>query len=217
MPRRMPHFDRALSNQAQSAIGIVRAGEIAHVSGGAAIRREWNVIRLEALYELAYLRVFAAWEAYLEAIFYRSLCGYASAAGQETLVRGSYYSNLAAAESAVLHGQSYVLWHNPQKVIDRCRKFIASGLPGCPSIQETTISSNLTPLVNFAATRHRIVHDQVDAKRKFDTATLQIAGRTYPSSRPGRFLRDWDTSSLPRRRWLDITVTQLISLVSQIV
>ena len=79
----MPRFDRALHNQAQSAIAIVRAGEIAHVSGGAAIRKEWSVVKLEALYELAYLRVFAAWEMCLEAVFYRSLCGYASAAGQE--------------------------------------------------------------------------------------------------------------------------------------
>lgn len=70
MPRRMPRFDRTLSNQAQSAIGIVKAGEIAHVSGGLAIRREWNLVRLEALYELAFLRVFAAWEACLEAVFY---------------------------------------------------------------------------------------------------------------------------------------------------
>jgi hypothetical protein len=213
----MPRFDRALSNQAQSALGIVRAGEIAHISGGVAIRREWSAIRLEALYELAYLRVFAAWEVCLEAVFYRSLCGYASAAGQETLARGSYYQNLAAAESAVLSGQSYVLWHNPQKVIDRCRKFITSGLPGCPSIQEITISSNLTRLLNLASTRHRIVHDQADAKRKFDTATLQIAGRTYPSSRPGKFLRDWDTSSVPRRRWLEVTIADLTTLTSQIV
>src|SRR5260370_42213333 len=105
MPRRMPRFDRALHNQAQSAIAIVRAGEIAHVSGGAAIRKEWSVVKLEALYELAYLRVFAAWEMCLEAVFYRSLCGYASAAGQETLVSASYYPNLAAAASALLGGQ----------------------------------------------------------------------------------------------------------------
>jgi len=213
----MPRFDRALSNQAQSAIGIVRAGEVAHVSGGTAIRREWNTTRLEALYELAFLRVFAAWEMCLEAIFYRSLCGYASAAGQEILVSGGYYPNLAAAESAVLGTQQYVLWHNPQKVIDRCRRFIRSGHPGCPSIQEITISSNLTTLVNLAATRHRIVHDHADAKRKFDGATLQIAARTYPAARPGKFLRDWDTSTLPHRRWLEVTVAELTAFTRQIV
>lgn len=153
----------------------------------------------------------------LGSCFLWSLCGYASAVGQETLVSGNYYPSVAAAESAVLAGQSYVLWHNPHKVIDRCRRFIKSGLPGCPSIQEVTISSNLTTLLSLASTRHRIVHDQSDAKRKFDTATLHIAARTYPSSRPGKFLRDWDTSTLPHRRWLDVTVAELTALTSQIV
>jgi hypothetical protein len=217
MPRRMPRFDRVLSNQAQSAIGIVKAGEIAHISGGRSIRREWNVRRLEALHELAYLRAFAAWEACLEAVFYRSLCGYASTAGQETLVRGHYFPSVAAAESAVLSGKSYILWHDPQRVIDRCRSFIRSGASGCPCVLATTISSNLTRLAHFAAARHRIVHDQADAQRKFDAATMQIAGRTYPSSRPGRFLRDWDTSTSPQRRWLDVLIGELASLANQIV
>src|SRR4029077_1888067 len=133
MPRRMPRFDRELYSQAQSAIAIVRAVEVSRPSGGVSIRKEWSAVRLEALYELAYLRVFAAWEMCLEAVFYRSLCGFASAAGKETLVSGRYYSTLAAAESAVLGNRSYVLWHNPQHVIDRCQKFIRSGVPGCPS------------------------------------------------------------------------------------
>src|SRR5690349_6946789 len=139
----------------------------------------------------------------LEAVFYRSLCGYASVLGQETLVTGGYYPTLAAAEAAVLKpGYSYTLWHNPQHVIDRCRKFIKSGSPGCPSIQELTISSNFSRLLNLSYTRHRIVHEQSDAKYKFDMATLQLAGRTYPAARPGKFLRDWDTSTRPHRRWL---------------
>ena len=212
----MPRFDRKLSDQAQLAVAIVRAGEIAHVSGGPTIRKEWNTIRLEALYELAYLRVFAAWEMCLEAIFYRSLCGYASAAGQEQLISGSYYPSLAAAEAAVLGRHKYVLWHNPQKVIERCQGYIRSGT-GCPSVQELTISSNLARLEHLASTRHRIVHDQIDAKLKFDAATLHIAGRTYRSSRPGKFLRDLDTTKTPPRKWLEVTIMELSSLMCQMV
>ena len=152
----------------------------------------------------------------MEAIFYRSLCGYASTAGQEMLVSGRYYPTLPAAESAVLSGRSYALWHHPQKVIDRCRSFIRSGI-GCPCVQEATIASNFTRLVHFASTRHRIVHDQADAKRKFDAATTYMVGRTYPASRPGKFLRDWDTSTSPPRRWLDATIADLTSLTRQIV
>ncbi len=216
MSRRIPRFDLVLSSQANAAISIVRAGEIAHASGGPAIRKEWSVSRLEALHELAYLRVFAAWETFLEAVFYRSLCGYASTAGQETLVAGAYYSSLTAAETAVLGPHTYLLWHSPQRVIDRCRRYIRYG-PGFPARQETVIASNLARLESLAATRHRIVHDHADAKRKFDNATLHIAGRTFSASRPGRFLRDWDHSALPRRRWLEVTIAELTSLARQIV
>ncbi len=212
----MPRFDLVLSAQAQLAIGIARAGEISRLSGVTTIRKEWTAIRLEALYELAYLRVFAAWEMCLEAIFYRSLCGYASAAGQEQLIRGAYFSNLAAAQAAVLGGFTYLLWHNPQKVIDRCHGYIRFG-PGYPSVQELTISSNLTRLEHLAATRHRIVHDQTDAKNKFDAATLHIAGRTYSASRPGKFLRDFDTTKTPPQRWLEVTMAELSSLMTQMI
>jgi hypothetical protein len=193
------------------------AGEIAHVSGEASLRKAWSVIRLEALYELAFLRIFMAWETCLESVFYRSLCGYASSAGQEQLLAGSYFPTLSAAESAVLGSQNYILWHDPRKVVQRCQKFIKSGVVGCPGLQETVISSNSARLAYLASTRHRIVHDQLDAKRKFDAASLAIAGRTYASSRPGKFLRDFDTSSSPPRRWLEVTILDLEGLARQIV
>jgi hypothetical protein len=217
MPRRMPRFDLTLARVAQSAIEIVQAGEITHASSAGIIRKQWTAARVEALYELAYLRVFAAWEVCLEAIFYRSLCGYASAAGQETLKSGGYFPNIAAAEAAVLRKGTYTLWHSPHRVITRCQTFIVSGRPGCPAVQETVVSSHLTRLAHFAATRHRIVHDQSDAKNKFDTATLQIVGRTYAAARPGRFLRDWDASSSPPQRWLEVMTGELTGLAAQMV
>jgi len=213
----MPRFDNVLSGQAQSAIAITRAGEMAHVCGQSSIRTQWSTVRLEALYELAYLRVFAAWEVCLEAVFYRSLCGYASRAGQEVTVGGGYYRSVAAAELAVLSGRSYALWHNPQNVINRCKQFIKSGAAGGPGVQENMLSANFSRLSNFATIRHRIVHDQQDAKQKFDGVTLTIAARTYPSSRPGKFLRDWDRSTTPQRRWLEVAILEMIGLMSQIV
>jgi hypothetical protein len=154
-----------------------------------------------------------AWETYLEAVFYRSLCGYASAAGQEKLIRGKFYPNLATAEAAVLGGYSYVLWHSPQKVIDRCRLHIRGG----PCVQELIITSNFTRLVHLSSTRHRIVHDQADAKKKFDAATLHLTGQTYRGSRPGKFLRDYDRTKVPPQRWLEVTVRELSALMAQMV
>ena len=73
------------------------------------------------------------------------------------------------------------------------------------------------PWAKVVGMRHRIVHDQIDAKNKFDIATLQIAGRTYPASRPGRFLRDWDRSATPPRRWIEVLIADLIQLMHQLV
>jgi hypothetical protein len=220
----MPRFDLTLSAQAQLAVAIARAGETVRAAGEPVGRREWTITRLEALYELAFLRVFGAWEKCLECLLYRSLCGYASSAGQETLHPGmghgpanAYYPSWAHAEARVLGGGSFVLWHDASKVIARCRKFIRSGA-GCPALQETTISSREAHLGHLGAIRHRIAHDfQEDARKNFDDATRALATRTYPASRPGKFLRDWNKSVMPNERWLDTAVSDLVSLANQMV
>jgi hypothetical protein len=214
----MPRFDLELAAEAHSAIAIVRAGEMSRISGGAAVQAEWTRPRLEALYELAFIRIFAAWEQCLESVFYRSLCGFASAAaGQEQLVTGSYYRSIGDAETAVLQGRDFLLWHNPTQVVKRCRDYIRHG-HGFACIQAAVISSNLAHLTELSYIRHRVAHrHQEDAKTKFDAATLAIAGRTYPSSRPGKFLRDQDMSTTPRLNWLNILSNELINLAAQFV
>lgn len=222
MPRRMPRFDLHFAAEAKIASEIVLAGERARTIVGAT-GDDWTLKRLEFLYEFAYLRVFAAWEATLEAIFLRSLCGYASRAGQETLVAGAYYRSVDDAEAAVLaaegHGRvrTYLLWHNSTQIINRCNRHIVSGPPPALAIQEAVIASQFAHLDALAAIRHRIVHDQWDAKTKFDTVARALAGRTYPASRPGKFLRDTDIHSNPRRKSLDTAIAELTGLVGQMV
>lgn len=213
----MPRFDQQLLFQAQSASDIARAGEITRHAGGTIGRGEWSLVRLEALYELAYLRLFCAWEMCLEAVFLRSLCGYASRVGQEVLIRGQYYPTLADARIAVMGVDGYMLWHNPIKVAALCHRHIVSRNLGCPALQENVIFSRIARLADLGAIRHRIVHDNNNARRKFNQATLAIAGRTYPASRPGKFLRSRDTSTAHNPRWIDVLMGELVGLASQIV
>jgi hypothetical protein len=86
-----------------------------------------------------------------------------------------------------------------------------------PALLETIISSNQARLDALAAVRHRIVHDQKDAKMKFDQATLLLVGRTYPASRPGKFLRDSDTGAAPPRKWIETAVIELTGLAGQMI
>lgn len=223
----MPRYDVILSRQAQMAIRIVMAGETMRRAGGDLGLTEWSISRLESLYELAFLRIFAAWEMCQEAVFFRALCGFASTAGQETLMPAvpglpagrPYYPTLQAAESAVLGGRRFLLWHDPNDVIRRCRRFIRSGVPGCPALLETTVASDINRLEQLSAIRHRIVHThQQDAKDNFDDVTRSLAvGRIYDASRPGKFLRDRDSVTGVPLRWLVALTNDLVNLAAQLV
>jgi hypothetical protein len=103
-----------------------------------------------------------------------------------------------------------VLWHNPRTVIARARQWLSV----CP--HEVVIASHQAALENYAAVRHRIVHGQDDAKVKFDSATMALVGRRYRGARPGRFLRDWNTSVIPQVRWLESLGSALSNLAAQI-
>ena len=210
----MPRFDLAFANDSRAAVEIVRAAEVVRIRCAMAAK-QLTLPRLEAMYELAYLRAFIAWELCLESVFYRSLLGYASAAGGcEQLVAGKYFRSIDAA-GKVVAPRGYSLWHNPHDVIGRCATYIRSGSPRCPAIQEGVIRSSVSRIASFSAIRHRIAHGQHDAKVKFDAATNALHGRTYPASRPGRFLRDINPSS--GSRWLESIVLELGGLAAQIV
>jgi hypothetical protein len=78
------------------------------------------------------------------------------------------------------------------------------------------LQSSAARLAMFAAIRHRVAHGQDDAKQKFNQATMFLCGRRYRGARPGSFLRDWDTSSQPNRRWLEVISLELANLARQI-
>jgi len=214
MPRQMPRLDLAFGAQAQSALAIARAGEVARINGGAGVRSELTEARLIFLYEVAFLRVFAAWEICQEEYFIRGLCGFTIGGHQEVPSSGAYTPTLAAAQATVLQGRPFILWHNPTKVIARCQSFFQ---PVGPCALENALNGNLSRLEQIAIIRHRVVHDQHDAKKNFDNASAGLTGRTYPASRPGRLLRDHVPGSAPQQRWLSALVDDLQIAVGRIV
>lgn len=227
MPRPMPRFDLKLATHAQVALSIVSAGETMRSHGGALGLEHWSISKLESLYELAFLRVFAAWEMCQEAVFFRALCGFSTSAGQETLApimpglppHLSYYPTLQSAETGIIPThRRFLLWHDPNDVIKRCRRFIRSA-PHGPAVLETTITSDLARLEQLSAVRHRIVHThQQDARNNFDKVTRALAaGRTYDASRPGKFLRDFDSVTGHPKRWLHALTEGLVALATQLV
>ena len=193
---------------------LAQIGETAKAEAapGSQTFRNLHPVRLEALYELAYLRVFVSWEVLLEAAFLRYMCGYESKRGTQPVPAAgfSFTNNLAAAEGAMLGGQHFLLWHDPSRVVTRAKRFFATSEIG------TIIGSYSADLQHLAAIRHRITHGQEDSRRKFDAATNAMAARRYRGSRPGAFLRDFATQA-PPVRWLEKLGTDLAGVAGQIV
>ncbi len=213
MAKVMPPLRAEFSARVSDAINLAAAGEIARSEApvGSRTRAVLHHARLEYLYEIAYLRIFVGWENFLEQVFLRYLCGYSSSVGLATPALGKSFSpTLAKAEQAVLAGQAFRLWHNPATVVHRSQQHFSS----CPL--ETVINSNLSRIEQLAAVRHRITHGQPDARRKFDAATMQIAGRRYRGARAGAFLRDDDITRAPSPRWLSALGNEFQALASQI-
>lgn len=171
--------------------------------------------RIDTSYESVFLRIFVAWEDFLEASFLRFLCGYITptctpifnpSSGPNTPAR-----NLAAANLLILGGQQYKLWHNPNHVKNRSIGFFTAGR------HETILSSSIARIEYFASIRHRIAHGQEDARIKFDLATMNLAGRRYPGAKPCLFLRDWVPGASPRIRWIEAISNELHGLALQII
>jgi hypothetical protein len=209
----MPQFAASFRQRAIDALSLATAGDITMNASRFSVhlRHEWPVSRVELLYELAYVRLFVEWEYFLEETLLRYLYGYQSAHGICTPIQGAtHFRALSQAKIALLGSRQFLLWHNPVTVTQRARAFLSNGF------HETVIASNTARLILFADIRHRVVHAQDDAKQKFDHATMQIAGTRYRGARPGRFLRDWNSTTTPPKRWLEVLGLELVGLAQQI-
>src|SRR5258708_6956274 len=153
MARRMPRLDTQFAVLARSAVDLALAGERIRSAApaGSLFKTELSLPRLEALYETAYLRVFIAWEEFLEQTFLRYICGYVSALGSYTLTLPAF-RNIADANVDVLGPRDFVSWADPKQVIRRSQTYATL------SFHETVLNSDLSRLLLFKSVRNRIAH-----------------------------------------------------------
>lgn len=211
MTRSLPRYDLEFTEQIQASLALVGRLEVSMLQARAAHIEGLKLADVELAYELAYLRMFLAWERFLETSLTRLICGYRCSHGSEPLKPNSFYfKKIADAEAAMLGGRDYLLWHDPNKVITRAAKWLLN------SRYALILQSAQTELTYYAAIRHRIAHDQDDSKTKFDLASMALTARRYKGARPGRLLRDWQSGSNPPQRWLSVLGDNLASYASQI-
>ena len=206
MPRLGTHFTAGVAR----SLNLAAAGETARSDSPptSAAYRALSPTRLEALYEMAYLRVFIEWETFLEETLWRVMCGYQLPIPQN-LTRPPF-PTLAAAEAEILAGQPYVSWWAPRKVATRAGRYVHLG------VHEAVLLSNAVRLEWFGSIRHRVAHGTDQSLVNFRSATLGLAGYRVINGSAGAFLRSWDTSSRPRQRWLNTLGNELCSLALSI-
>jgi hypothetical protein len=210
----MPKLDIAFAKEVDGSISLVQRAELFHLQDSSNSFRMIHHTQVEYIYELAFLRIFIAWESFLEASFLRYLCGMHSRTnGPAVLVGGvPYYKSLQDAEAAMLTYPytNYVLWGSSHHALKVATKHLVN------SPHEVIISSARTRLENYCAIRNRIAHGQKDACAKFDLAAWALASKTYSGSRAGRFLRDRNRVSTREIRWIVEIATTLKALATSI-
>lgn len=175
-----------------------------------AYRNVLRPTRIDALYELAYLRAFASWEAFLEDAVLHMMCGFVSPIYAPIFPPGMRRSlTLTNARATLFGARDYLLWHNPSRIEKQAGKVLAA------SPIELVVKSNAARLEAFAAIRHRIAHQSDDAETKFDKASMTLIGRRLPGSRAGRLLSTNDPA-YPGLTFLQSIVQELGALSLQI-
>lgn len=213
MPRTLFPVCDAFSADVTKALELSTAAELVRISAptGSQGRKLFNYSKLELIYELSYLRVFALWERFLEESFHRLLCGYTTGGNAIAMApTQTRPPTLSDAVLQVLNGRQYVLWHNPTVVIDRSKKFLVA------APHESVTSSALASISSLADIRHHIAHSTPDTQQKYHQATMTMAGARYGNA-AGRFLRTTTVDPITgvQKRWLHMLADQLVSLSRQ--
>jgi hypothetical protein len=184
MPREMPEYASNFeTNVRKYLIAIDELEDLRfHIEKG--YLHNLSIYRLEHYYELVYLRIFLEWEGFISECCFRSMCGY-SFHGQKYSPVSCFAKTPKIAEQLLLNGTTYLLWHNPDQICKRVKRFVVN------SNIENVIMSHKTKLEQYSVIRHRIAHNQIDAIQKFDATTIMLTGKSYKSASAGKYLRDF--------------------------
>lgn len=139
--------------------------------------------QVDLIFELAFLKIFIAWERFLENTFIRYLCGASSLSGKRpTRTVSARY--LADALIVISGDRGYADWVSVDVVVGRANRFFDSGEP-----YSTPLQSAAAELTNIRKIRNHIVHHSNKSRDGFNTMLVGIYGFRPQGMSAGRFLR----------------------------
>lgn len=134
---------------------------------------KFSVHHKEMVTELAFLRAFLAWEAFLEESFVLYLWGKKPPRGNSPK-RFASPPTRKVAELLAAEGRDYADWTVAQKVIERAERFFQGGRP-----YSSVLKSQRHTFEEIKVIRNAIVHVSTYSQEQFRSLTRRKLG-TYP-------------------------------------
>jgi hypothetical protein len=135
-----------------------------------------------AIAELAYLRVYLAWERFLEQAFLRYMCG-----AKDRRLTVKCYIKAPSIEQAVAlvipEGRSYIEWGEANRLRERADRYFRNGEPF-----RTALTPALVLLDEMRFVRNQIAHSSDQAQRNFHAIVRRSLGHVPPGISAGGFL-----------------------------
>lgn len=166
-------------------------------------------IQLEIIVEMAFLRIFVAWESFLEESFIRYAVGAVSPSGYapSTLI---HPRNIGHAQELVLSGRDYVPWNSASEVVRRSAPYFQDGEP-----YRSALDTAAVELDEMNTIRNRITHKSINSKSKFNAFIRRKFGHGVRGMTPGKFLLTLPSSS-PPNTFLDYYI-EVIRIASSMI
>jgi hypothetical protein len=164
--------------------------------------------QLRQISELAFLRVFMAWEVFLEDSFTRFMCGASSLSGSrpKSYVRPL---NIDHARDLIIGPKlRFADWSDPQVVIGRANLIFATGEPFATPIKAATRELN-----EMRTIRNYIAHRSVYSREQFNRL-VQVRLGVARKFAPGVFLLT--PSPVPLQTYLDYFSSYISTAAQQI-
>ena len=155
-------------------------------------------IQKELVIELAFLRIFIAWEAFLEESFFRYLVGGKSCSGKRPKKFINPPNIKKAIEIVAGERNRYIKWNLSEENIARSEIYFKNGEPYKNTLE--VISSDIKDMNTI---RNRITHHSRASKDKFAEFIRQESGHGIKGMTPGRFLLRNKANTTPAITYFD--------------
>lgn len=167
----LSEFTRELSNATQLVDTIEQSPGALHQP------------QVDLIFELAFLKIFIAWEQFLENTFIRYMCGASSLSGEKPR-RIVSVRFLDDALRVIYGNRLYADWTSVDVIINRANSFFDNGEPYATPLQSAAVE-----LTSMKRIRNHIVHHSKKSREDFGKVFANIYGFRPQGMSAGRFLR----------------------------